>query len=80
MAKRRPFVPENPTGVPLEARLAPSSLASWFDSEFTHIKEDLGIEKKPPYNPAAGIAQLWKESPTLSKPHPAAAHPHRKVK
>ncbi len=81
MAKRRRFVPEGPINASLEIRIAPTSLSSignWFTSQYNHVKQDLGITKKPPPNAAAGIEQLWKNSATLSRPthtHPAAPHP-----
>jgi hypothetical protein len=68
MAKRRSFVPECPSTASLEGRVVLSSIGDWFTSQYNHIKEDLGITHKPSTNAAAGIEQLWKESPTLSKP------------
>ena len=75
MAKRRSFVPACPMNLTLEERLAPSSIGDWFTSQYNHIKQDLGITHKANHhNAAAGIEQLWKDSATLSKPHPAASH------
>ena len=81
MAKRRSFVPENPSTVSLEGRVVLSSIGSWFTSQYNHVKEDLGITHKPNSNAAAGIEQLWKNSATLSKAtHDYSVHHHAKVK
>jgi hypothetical protein len=81
MAKRRSFVPEGPASASLEGRVVLSSIGSWFDSEFTHLKEDLGFSHKASTNAAAGIENLWANSATLSKPtHDAPVHHHAKAK
>jgi hypothetical protein len=83
MARRRSFVPECPTAASLEGRVVLSSIGDWFVSQYNHIKEDLHITKKHDPNAAAGIAQLWKDSAKLSKPHPAgstAHHHHARAK
>jgi hypothetical protein len=80
MSKRRSFVPECPTSASLEGRVVLSSIGSWFSSEFTHLKEDLGFTHKPSTNAAAGIENLWASSAKLSKPTHVAHANHAKAK
>jgi len=85
MAKRRSFVPESPMNASLEGRVVLSTfgaIGDWFASQYSHVKQDLGISHKPnKNNAAAGILQLWNNSATLSKPtHQVAAHHPAKVK
>ncbi len=79
MSRRRSFVPECTTISSLEGRVSLSvfgSIGNWFSSQYSHVKQDLGITHKHSTNAAAGIEQLWKQSPQLSKPHPAGSLVH----
>ena len=55
----------------LEVRVVPSTfgkLGDWFSSQYSHVKQDLGITHKHDNNAAAGIQELWNNSAKLSKP------------
>ena len=73
MATRRSFVPENPTLLSLETRLAPSG-SDWL----SHAFKEIGNRLTPHHhstNAAAGIEQMWKDSAKAD--HAAAvAHAH----
>jgi hypothetical protein len=82
MAKRRSFIPENPMNASLEGRVVLSALGSigdWFASQYSNVKQDLGISHRPSKNAAAGILSMWKDSAALSKPTRTtpAHHPAR---
>jgi hypothetical protein len=78
MLTRRSFVPENPAGLGLEARLAPS-VGGWLSHEF----KDLGNFLTPTHhstNAAAGIEQMWKDSAKATHTAQVAQAHHAKVK
>jgi hypothetical protein len=80
MTRRRSFVPECPVvSGSLEGRVSLSifgSIGNWFSSQYSHVKQDLGISHKPNTNAAAGIEQLWKQSAHLGKPQAASSFIH----
>jgi hypothetical protein len=75
MANRRSFVPENPTCLSLETRLAPSG-SGWLNHTLNDIGHFFSVHHHNT-NAAAGIEQLWKDSAKTT--HAAQAH-HAKVK
>jgi hypothetical protein len=78
MATRRSFVPENPSCLALETRLAPS-VGGWL----SHTFKDLGNRLTPHHqntNAAAGIAQMWKDSAKADHAAQVAHAHHAKVK
>ncbi len=89
MRNRRTFVPENPAGLSLEERLAPSSISGWFDHTYRQIRDKIAPHHHN-QNAAAGIQQLWNNSAKLSQPHqdpafhpgsaPHPGHHHHQVK
>ena len=83
MAKRRSFIPEAPAAASLEGRVVlstTSTVGHWFNSQYNHVRQDLGIAHKHPATASAGIQDMWNHSASLSKPthhaHPHHVHPH----
>jgi hypothetical protein len=79
MARRRSFVPGSPADSSLEGRVVLSffgDVGNWFSSQYSHVKQDLGITHKAKAPASAGIEQLWKDSAKLSKPIPASSFIH----
>lgn len=75
MAKRRSFVPECLVSSSLEGRLVLSTfdtIGNWFSSQYSHVKQDLGITHKNPKVASEGILQLWNASAKAAKPAHAA--------
>ncbi len=71
MAKRRSFVPECLISSSLEGRLVLSTfdtIGNWFSSQYSHVKQDLGITHKNP-NAASG-ASSSSGMPARRRPSP----------
>jgi hypothetical protein len=79
MARRRSFVPEMAMDCRLEGRVVLSffgSIGDWFSSQYSHVKQDLGITHKAKAVESTGIVQINEANPQLNRPVPASSLIH----